>query len=213
MKTLHEELKEIRLTQNTSLKTIAEKTKIRLDFLEKLEEGDYTIAPMPYIRAFLREYAETVGIDPNLVIQKLDNKINSILPGKIQQSSPYENDAEPEPVSIEPPAKPEHLSKDQSVPEDSATATQHKIKKIHTVESAPVNDGTDRVITYQGKPADAEITGQANVQDSPPEPLESAGKRSTIEISEQRSYSTWIFASFILIITVVALIMFFINKG
>ena len=79
MKPLHEELKIVRLQKNISLEEIAKETKIRLDFLKRIEEGDYTVTPTPFVRAFLREYAEVVGIDPNLVMQKLDKKIDSIL--------------------------------------------------------------------------------------------------------------------------------------
>lgn len=78
MKPLHEELKIVRLQKDISLEEIAKKTKIRLDFLERIEEGDYTVTPSPFVRAFLREYAEVVGIDPDLVMQKFDNKIDSI---------------------------------------------------------------------------------------------------------------------------------------
>ncbi len=37
------------------------------------------MVPLPFIRAFLREYAEVVGIDPNLVMSKFDKKIDTIL--------------------------------------------------------------------------------------------------------------------------------------
>jgi len=82
MKPVQEELKQIRLKKGISLAEISRKTKIRLDFLESIEEGDLSVTPMPYIRAFLREYAEIVGVDPHLVILKLDNKIESILTQK-----------------------------------------------------------------------------------------------------------------------------------
>lgn len=78
MKPLYEELKIVRLQKSISLEEIAKKTKIRLDFLERIEEGDYTVTPLPFVRAFLREYAEVVGINPDLVMQKFDNKIDSI---------------------------------------------------------------------------------------------------------------------------------------
>ena len=82
MKTLHEELKEIRLKKGISLEKISEITKIRLDFLERIEEGDYSVTPEPFVRAFLREYAEVVDIDPHLAMLKLDNKVSTIHPQK-----------------------------------------------------------------------------------------------------------------------------------
>ena len=53
--------------------------RIRLDYLERIEEGDYTVTPLPFLRAFLREYAEVVGVDPQLVMQKFDKKIDTII--------------------------------------------------------------------------------------------------------------------------------------
>ena len=75
MKPLHKELKEIRLEKGIELKEISEKTKIRLDYLQSIEEGDFTVAPEPFLRAFLREYGEFVGVDPKLVILKYEKKI------------------------------------------------------------------------------------------------------------------------------------------
>ncbi len=82
MKPVQEELKQIRLKKGIGLEEISRKTKIRLDFLERIEEGDFSVTPMPYVRAFLREYGEYVGVDPNIVMMKLDNKIETILPQK-----------------------------------------------------------------------------------------------------------------------------------
>ncbi|MFC1694057.1 helix-turn-helix domain-containing protein [Candidatus Latescibacterota bacterium] len=78
MKPIHEELKEIRLEKGVSLKNISSVTKIRIHFLESLEKGDFSFLPKPYIRAFLYEYAEAIEIDPELVLARLDKKIDSI---------------------------------------------------------------------------------------------------------------------------------------
>ena len=79
MKPIHEELKEIRMKKGVSLEHISNVTKIRVHLLEKLEQGDFSIVPYPYIRAFLREYADVIGINPDRVIAKFERKINSIL--------------------------------------------------------------------------------------------------------------------------------------
>lgn len=79
MKPLHEELKTIRIEKDISLKEISDKMRIRLDYLERIEEGDYTVTPLPFLRLFLREYAEVVGIDPDLAMLKFDKKIDSII--------------------------------------------------------------------------------------------------------------------------------------
>lgn len=79
MKPLHEELKAIRLKKGISLQEISDKTKIRLDYLERIEDGDFTVTPLPFLRAFLREYAEVLKIEPCRVMLRFDNKVESIL--------------------------------------------------------------------------------------------------------------------------------------
>jgi len=78
MKPFHEELKALRIEKGVSLENIYNATKIRPSILEKLEEGDFTIAPEPFLHAFLREYAEVAGIDPVRVIARYENRIESI---------------------------------------------------------------------------------------------------------------------------------------
>lgn len=96
---LHEELKEIRLEKGVRLEDISKITKIRIDLLEKLEEGNFSIVPMPYLRAFLREYAEVVGADPDRVIAKFEKKtsrIRDVQPSDEEKSPPSEKTGTPE---------------------------------------------------------------------------------------------------------------------
>ncbi len=74
MKPLHRDLQDIRVEKGVSLEDISRETKIRVPFLEKIEEGDFTMVPEPFIRAFLREYAQEVGLDPDRVIAKYEGK-------------------------------------------------------------------------------------------------------------------------------------------
>jgi len=78
MRSLHEELRDIRLERGVTLEQIYEKTKIRVHLLEKLESGDYSIVPIPYIRAFLKEYAMVIDLDPDMVIARYEKKIDSV---------------------------------------------------------------------------------------------------------------------------------------
>ena len=78
MKPLHEELKGIRLEKGITLEDISQITKIRIHFLEQLEAGDFSGIPMPYIRAFLREYGKVIGVDPIRVMAKLDKKTTTV---------------------------------------------------------------------------------------------------------------------------------------
>ncbi|MEW6048421.1 MAG: RodZ domain-containing protein [Bacillota bacterium] len=56
-----------------SLEAVEEKTRIRQSFLEALEEGRYDHLPGPvYARAFLKLYAQAVGLDPGDVLSAYD---------------------------------------------------------------------------------------------------------------------------------------------
>jgi cytoskeleton protein RodZ len=58
-----EELRNARVARGFSLEEIEEKTRIGVQFLSALEEGRISVLPEPYVRAFLREYAEAIGMD------------------------------------------------------------------------------------------------------------------------------------------------------
>lgn len=63
---LGQKLKEARLAKGLSLNDIQELTKIRKRYLEAIEAGDYKVLPGSfYVRAFIKTYAETVGLDPD----------------------------------------------------------------------------------------------------------------------------------------------------
>lgn len=53
-------------------------TKIRITILEQMEQGEFSMVPQPFIRAFLREYAGVIGVDPERVIQRYEKKIDYI---------------------------------------------------------------------------------------------------------------------------------------
>lgn len=75
MITVFEELRAAREARGMSLDDIARQTLINVRFLEALEQGDITILPATYVRAFLRECAACVGLDPVYVMQRFDNVI------------------------------------------------------------------------------------------------------------------------------------------
>lgn len=64
------ELKQAREALNISPEQLANKIKIDLKFLEAMEKGDFTFLPEIYVRAFLKEYARTVGLDENKILKK-----------------------------------------------------------------------------------------------------------------------------------------------
>lgn len=69
-------LKEARLAKGYSLDDLQEMTKIQKRYLVAIEEGNYSIMPGSfYIRAFIKQYAEAVGLDYD---QLLDNYKNEL---------------------------------------------------------------------------------------------------------------------------------------
>lgn len=186
MKPFHEELKEIRLENNISLEHIHEVTKIRIVLLEKIEEGDTSIAPAPIIRAFLREYAQAVGIDPERVIKRYENKVDSIreperhnvAPAAEKQSEtiPEENvepmtdtsvpelpvESEAEPVEAGPEAAEEVKANEETDTKDTG-----KISETDSANTRP-EEPAEKIVDKPHEPSKTDIAETAAVS----EPLE-----------------------------------------
>lgn len=70
MSELGQQLREARLQKGMSLDDVQEMTKIRKRYLEAIEAGDYKVLPGSfYVRAFIKTYAETVGLDPDELLE------------------------------------------------------------------------------------------------------------------------------------------------
>ncbi|OEH54726.1 hypothetical protein AQ616_13290 [Oceanobacillus sp. E9] len=64
-------LKEARLSSGVSLDSLQETTKIQKRYLVAIEEGNLHILPGKfYARAFIKEYATAVGLDPNELLEE-----------------------------------------------------------------------------------------------------------------------------------------------
>jgi cytoskeletal protein RodZ len=69
---LAEELKAARLRNSLTIKQLATKTRIDLKFLEAMEEGNFSFMPDLYVKAFIKEYANSVGLDVEKTLKKYD---------------------------------------------------------------------------------------------------------------------------------------------
>jgi cytoskeleton protein RodZ len=74
------ELKEAREAKGLSLAQISDITRISEHHLEALERGEVSLLPQAYVRAFLREYADLVGLKPDQVMQKYDAMLSGVSP-------------------------------------------------------------------------------------------------------------------------------------
>lgn len=69
-------LKEARVAQNLSLDSLQETTKIQKRYLLAIEEGNFQILPGKfYARAFIKEYAAAVGLDPNELLEEYKDEV------------------------------------------------------------------------------------------------------------------------------------------
>lgn len=74
METLGEQLRRAREAHGLSIDQIEEITLINARHLEAIEQGALNTLPRPYIRAFVREYAVIVGLDPAEVLRGFDER-------------------------------------------------------------------------------------------------------------------------------------------
>ncbi len=75
MKTFFAELRHAREGKKMSLADIADATLINVKLLEAIEQGKISILPQAYVRAFIREYASAVGLDPAATMRRFDEAI------------------------------------------------------------------------------------------------------------------------------------------
>ena len=69
---LANELRTAREKSKITIDQIFIKTRIDRKYLNAIESGNFSIMPEVYIRAFVREYAKSVGLDPEEIIKKFD---------------------------------------------------------------------------------------------------------------------------------------------
>lgn len=93
-KELGDYLKNLRLKKNISLEEINRETKIRIKYLNAIEEGNFDAIPggEVYLKGFLKNYADAVGIDSNEILKKY----KEISTPKLQEFPQEETEAEKE---------------------------------------------------------------------------------------------------------------------
>lgn len=76
MTELGNRLKEAREAKGLSLDQLQDLTKIQKRYLKGIEEGNYSMMPGKfYVRAFIKQYAEAVGIEPEELFEEYKNEI------------------------------------------------------------------------------------------------------------------------------------------
>lgn len=127
--TIGQRLKQIREEQDISLEEIAHKTRIRLGYLEALEEDDIDSLPSAtHMRGFLRLYASELGV----AIEDLDQESAPSIKDTENKSSSFP--AEEEAATIEEIPEPQQPTQDNQEtidsPEGDQTPPQEELSEI-----------------------------------------------------------------------------------
>nr|WP_153123836.1 RodZ domain-containing protein [Peribacillus tepidiphilus] len=88
MTELGNRLREAREANGLSLDDLQEITKIQKRYLVGIEEGKYEMMPGKfYVRAFIKQYAEAVGLEPEEIFEQYKNDIPSVHNDELPQLS------------------------------------------------------------------------------------------------------------------------------
>ncbi len=100
--TLGEKLKKMRSDKRIALNEVSRVTKIRLEYLQFLEEGNYDELPADvYVRGFLKSYGDFLGVEEQYLV-KLFEKEKGIKKNLEKNKNPdkNKNDAQAKPLNI-----------------------------------------------------------------------------------------------------------------
>lgn len=78
LKQFADELKSAREQKDITLQQISNQTKIDIRFLQNIEDANFDFLPEIYVRAFIKEYAQSINLNPNEIISKYDRAKGSI---------------------------------------------------------------------------------------------------------------------------------------
>ncbi len=79
-----EELRQAREENEITLQQMAAKTRIDIKFLEAIDNGNFSFLPTIYVRAFIKQYAKTVGLDEEETIKNYEAAKQGKLPEKVE---------------------------------------------------------------------------------------------------------------------------------
>jgi cytoskeletal protein RodZ len=67
-----DELRQQRENSGLTLQQMATKTRIDLKFLEAIDQGNFSFLPDLYVKAFVKQYAKTIGLDEDITLKKFE---------------------------------------------------------------------------------------------------------------------------------------------
>ena len=88
-------IKQLRKSKGITLDQISDSCKIKKNYFEKMEAGDFSFKPNIYVKLFLIEYLKYIDIDKaDSIIQEFDNMFNPSLTSINLTFMPPTNDDE-----------------------------------------------------------------------------------------------------------------------
>lgn len=72
MNPFSEELRKAREARQLTLADIAQQTRIHIKYLQAIEQGTFDVLPQTYVRAFIKAYAEAVGLNAADALKRYD---------------------------------------------------------------------------------------------------------------------------------------------
>lgn len=67
-----DELRQQRENAGLTLQQMATKTRIDIKFLEAIDQGNFAFLPDLYVKAFVKQFARTIGLDENITLKKFE---------------------------------------------------------------------------------------------------------------------------------------------
>lgn len=199
MQTLGQRLKDAREAQKLTLEKAFQATRIRVAYLQALEDDDLSVMPSPVqARGYLRNYAEYLGLNLDRLLEEVrtsQKNAGEVIPPADLTPAPAARTPEPLPPQDAPPPSPptiEPAHEAESSPEPTPTQPKRRGRK----KAEPSADATVEEAAppkRRGRKKVAPETEEAQVVESQPEVREEAPVQpepAAEEIAEPRQEET-----------------------
>ncbi|MBN1634050.1 MAG: helix-turn-helix domain-containing protein [Ignavibacteria bacterium] len=135
------DLKSAREKAGLTLMDMASETRLHYTIFEKIESGDFNFQPLPYIKAFIKQYARCVNLNPEQVIKDFDSARTGRYTVKKSISKPKADKEEKEPEIVTEEVR-EDIIKEKEEPEaviipEIITEDKEKVEEAEDVYELP----------------------------------------------------------------------------
>lgn len=105
MKDIGQEIQQARLAKGVTLEEIAGHTHIQLAHLQKIENGQFDFLPRPYVVAFIKTFAQHVGLNGEMLVKRWREQVevSQHEEQQGQQSTPHKDERKTASVPLRPP--------------------------------------------------------------------------------------------------------------